>query len=225
MGMGAINRVAIFILLTFPMVLCKAQTIQPDREIIRSIYRAVERGDTARVVSLIKEKKYPVNSIPENKSRTLLSEAVIAKQSDMVKVLLAYGATPSEDDFYLTWNYEIQRMLVFAGANLSSPPYEWIEDKMRFVHTAIEYDDYEALNMIPFTDEEINSGSCEGYTALTLAVAQNKPKMVLYLLMRGADKNTEEVAYCLDEFDAKTPAELANELGYTDIIKILDEWE
>ena len=79
------------------------------------------------------------------------------------------------------------------------------------------------LNKLNLTNGEINENNCNGETALIIAIKQNNPEMVKYLINKNTDKKKPETYDCGDEISyGKTPIQIARENDFQEIIALLE---
>lgn len=116
--------------------------------------------------------------------------------------------------------YDVAKLLLFNGANQEKGN---IEGKLWVFEQAIIKSDFEVLNKLNLTKEEINHNNCNGETALIIAVKQKNLKMVKYLLNKNADKNKSETFDCGDDiYYGKKPIQIARKINFEEIIPLLE---
>lgn len=115
--------------------------------------------------------------------------------------------------------YEGARLLLFNGADQNIGD---VRGKLWFYHEAVRKSDFEALNKLKLTKDELNHNDCEGQTALIIAIRKNNLKMVEYLLSKGIDKSKPETFDCGDDiYLGDLPIEIAKKKKNQEIIKVL----
>ncbi|RZL44837.1 MAG: ankyrin repeat domain-containing protein [Pedobacter sp.] len=116
--------------------------------------------------------------------------------------------------------YDCAKLLLLNGANQVRGD---LRGKFWVYEQAVNKADYEALNKLALTDEELNHNNCNGETALIIAVKQNNLEMVEYLLKRKVDKNKKETFDCGDKIHyGKTPVHIARENDFQKITALLE---
>ncbi|SOD19945.1 ankyrin repeat domain-containing protein [Pedobacter xixiisoli] len=146
------------------------------------------------------------------------------KRLETLKYLIAKGSDIKQTEafnkagFYQF--YEGAKVLLLKGANQEKGD---IRGKIWVYEQAVTKSDYEVLKALKLTKEEINQHSCDGETALIIAVKQNNPKMVEYLIKRGANKNKPETFDCGDDIHyGKTPIQIAKEHNFREIAALIE---
>lgn len=115
--------------------------------------------------------------------------------------------------------YEGARLLLFKGADQNNGD---VRGKLWFYHEAVAKSDYDALNKLILSKDELNYNDCEGQTALIIAIRKNNLKMVEYLLSKGIDKNIPETFDCGDDiYYGDLPLEIAKKKKNQEIVKVL----
>ena len=160
-------------------------------------------------------------------SRTVLMEAAARAEDDVVKTLLAYGASVNDSDsenrqalHYAARNSEstgaVAVLLLEAGAR----PDVVTRDGITPIHEAVSQlsggSEANAIAMIAFADE-VNQQDREGNTALLIATTEAKLEVVRCLLRAGANPN-------LANHKGKLPLTEAVANGLTDRMRILIEF-
>lgn len=116
--------------------------------------------------------------------------------------------------------YEGAKLLLKKGANQELGD---VRGKIWVFEKAVIKSDYEVLDLLNLSKDELNYSNCNGETALIIAVKQNNLKMVKYLIGKNVDKNKPETFDCGDDISfGKTALELAKEHKFTDIIPLLE---
>lgn len=176
-----------------------------------------------RVVEALVEKGASIDS--QTKSAVL--EAAEKGRFSILKFLLAQGGNinpPPHGAFNVAANndhYDCARYLLMNGARQDLGN---VEGKLKFLKAAAIQSDFEALDKLILSKEEINTPDCEGETPLIAAVKANLLDVVAYLSDRGADKKLRETFDCGDDISyGMTPIEIALELGFSDIVNYLSD--
>ena len=116
--------------------------------------------------------------------------------------------------------YDGAKLLLLNGANQEKGD---IRGKLWVFEQAVNKSDYEVLNKLNLTKEEINQNNCNGETALIIAIKQNNLEMVKYLINKNSDKNKPETYDCGDDISyGKTPIQIARKNDFQDIISLLE---
>lgn len=93
-----------------------------------------------------------------------------------------------------------------------------------FYVSVIEREDWELIDSLNYEDEAFNGHTCYGPTVLTSAVYSKKTDLVKYLLDKGLDKTVRTFEACYDDAQEGLNAyEIAEELGYKEIMELLQE--
>ena len=115
--------------------------------------------------------------------------------------------------------YEGAKMLLLKGANQEIGD---IRGKLWVFHQAVHKSDYEVLDALKLSKDDLDYNDYNGETALIIAVKSNNLKMVKYLLKKGVDKNKLETFDGGDDiFYGKLPIEIAKENNFQEIVEVL----
>jgi len=184
-----------------------------DGATVKSLMAAVRAGDTSRVTAILEARPEIINmDASDNDEHRALHHAVLARDADMVRLLMAHGAdarigiyphrvptTPMAiatergyDDIVAIIEEAETRQHVrhryTGGAPMPAPP----EALMRAIQRG------DAAATIAFLDESpllrehpelLTTGGPDGATLLHMAAARLMPELASWLLARGADPN------------------------------------
>ena len=228
------------------------KTTVPSDEIVDELYDAIDRQDMYIVkqmletsfpaVFLPKNKISPLQAViwaADNVEMTKLfvedganlhkkdeSYAVIAAEYNRLNILrylVEKGIDIKNNNAFnkagFHQHYEVAKFLLLKGANQELGD---IRGKLWVSEQAVRKSDYEVLDALKLSKDDLDATNCDGETALLIAVKENNPKMVTYLIEKGVDKSKPETFDCGDDISyGKTPLELAQENGFQDIIPLL----
>ncbi|MDF3028204.1 MAG: ankyrin repeat protein [Fluviicola sp.] len=200
-----------------------------SEETVSKFYEAIFSDNETLVIEMLESKEFPGNSEPAGKiaplqaaiwqnnfniAIALIEHGANINSSSYSSVLVAveYGACEilaylveheasfreigsfRSAGFYQ--HYACARFLLEQGANQEIGD---LSGKLWVLHEAVSRADYEVLDLLVLSPEEIDAMNCEGENALILAVKQRDVQLAQYLLKRGADKNTPETFDCGDD--------------------------
>ncbi|MCG9791871.1 ankyrin repeat domain-containing protein [Flavobacterium algicola] len=115
--------------------------------------------------------------------------------------------------------YEGAKYLLLNGARQDSGD---VRGKLWVFYEAVRKSDYEVLDALKLTKDEISSNECDGESALIIAIKENNLNMVKYLVKKGADKDKPETFDCGDDIAyGKLPVEIAKANKFYDIVAFL----
>ncbi|AID46733.1 ankyrin repeat protein [Pigeonpox virus] len=129
-------------------------------EIESKFHEAVEEGDIAKVEELLNSGQY-INNVLYKKGNTPLHLAVINKNLDMMRLLLARGADPDVPN----------------------------TDRFTALHLAVMANYIEGIKLLLDYRAYTNLEDCYGCTPLVIAISKENTKVCRMLLDAGADVN------------------------------------
>lgn len=224
----------------------------PNDEIVEEFYQAIFDKDDKKVYQMLETKfppNYePKNKIPPLQAVIWTSDNVVLtrlfveggakindKENPMIVIASEYGRLEilkylvekcgdihnskafNTAGFYQF--YDCAKLLLLNGANQEKGD---VRGKLWIFEQAVIKSDYEVLNKLVLTRDELNSNNCEGETALIIAVKKNDFEMVNYLLSRKVDKNKPETFDCGDDISyGKTPLQIARKNKSEELISLL----
>lgn len=158
-----------------------------------------------------------------NKENPLIVLASEYGRLKIMQYLIEKGCDIKSNDSFNTAGfyqfYDCAKLLLINGANQKKGD---VRGKLWVFEQAVIKDDYEVLNKLNLTNDEINTNNCNGETALIIAVKQNNVNMVKFLLDKNADKNKTETFDCGDDISyGKTPIQIAKKNNFQEIISLL----
>lgn len=228
------------------------KTAIPSDEIVDELYEAIDKQDMYKVkqmldtsfpaVFLPKNKISPLQAViwaADNVEMTKLfvedgadikksdeSYAVISAEYnrlEILKYLVEKGIDIKSNNAFnkagFHQHYEVAKFLLLKGANQELGD---IRGKLWVYEQAVRKSDYQVLDALQLSKDDVDATNCDGETALLIAVKQNNSKMVEYLIKNGADKSKPETFDCGDDISfGKTPLEIAQEKAFQDLIPLL----
>ena len=158
-----------------------------------------------------------------DKKGDLILDAAEYNRLEIMKYLIEKGAAYEDNGsfnkagFYQF--YEGAKYLLLNGADQNVGD---IRGKLWVFHEAVRQSDYEVLNALKLTKDDLAFNECTGESALIIAVKSNNVAMVKYLLKKGADKNKPETFDCGDDiYYGELPIKIARKNKFDDIIELL----
>lgn len=224
----------------------------PTHEIVEDFYKAIFNKDVEKVKRMLATEfpanYLPKNKIPPLQALIWSSDDVDltklfveggAKINDqksplivvaaeygrlkILKYLIAQGCDIKNNEAFnkagLHQFFESAKLLLINGANQEKGD---IRGKLWVFEQAVIRADYEVLNELNLTTEELNSNNCDGETALIIAVKQNNVEMTKYLLNKNVDRTKVETFDCGDNIGyGKTPIQIAKKNNFQEIVELL----
>lgn len=227
-------------------------TSEPTWQIVDEYYEAIFANDTEKVKKMLgtsvpanfqpKNKISPLQAVIwtadnislvrlmidggvnfNDKKENLVLIACEYKRLEILKFLIEKGIAYKDNGSFSTAGfyqfYDGAKYLLSKGANQDAGD---IRGNLWFYHEAVRKSDYEALNALILTKDNLDYNDCEGQTALIIAIKNNNLDMVKYLIKRGADKNKPETFDCGDDISyGKLPIQIAKENNFREIVELL----
>ena len=158
-----------------------------------------------------------------DKKENLVLVACEYKRLEILKYLIQKGVAFKDNDsfnkagFYQF--YDGAKYLLLNGAEQNVGD---IRGKLWVFHEAVRKSDYEVLDALKLTKDDLEFNECTGESALIIAVKNNNLEMVKYLIEKGADKNKPETFDCGDDTSyGKLPIEIARDNKFKEIVATL----
>ncbi len=228
-------------------------SLSQSEEVVSKFYDAIFSNNEKEVLEMLESKEFPGNSEPETKipplqaaiwqknfnmvvaliehganvNSSTYSPVLVACEygaCDILAYLVEHGAPFKENGSFrhagFYQHYECARFLLKQGANQeigNSGGKLWVLEQ------AVLKEDYEVLDLLILTNEEINSIiNCDGENALIIAVKKDNVPLVKYLLKRGANKAIPETFDCGDDIHyGLTPIQIARKNKSVKILELL----
>ena len=158
-----------------------------------------------------------------HKKETLVLDACEYKRLEILKYLvekeIAYKDNGSFNKAGFYQFYDGAKYLLLKGADQNLGD---IRGKLWVFHEAVRQSDYDVLNMLELTKDDLAFNECDGESALIIAIKANNLELVKYLLKKGADKNKPETFDCGDDiYYGKLPVEIARANKFEEIVNLL----
>ena len=221
-------------------------------KITDELYEAIFANNTERVIEMLKTKfepNYePKNKITplkavimtadnitlakfmidggatiNDKKQDLILDAAEYNRLEILKYLIKKGVpfktngSFSKAGFYQF--YDGAKYLLLHGANQDSGD---IRGNLWIFHEAVKKSDYQVLNALKLSKENLDYNDCNGQTSLLIAIKNNDVEMVKYLIKRGVDKNKPETFDCGDDTHyGKLPIQIAKDNNFDAIVELL----
>ena len=226
---------------------------EPTWQIVDEFYDAIFANDTEKVQSMLettfpanfqpKNKITPLQAVIwtadnvslmkfmidagvnfNHKKENLVLDACEYKRLEILKYLvekeIAYKDNGSFNKAGFYQFYDGAKYLLLKGADQNVGD---IRGKLWVFHEAVRQSDYDVLNMLELTKDDLAFNECDGESALIIAIKANNLELVKYLLKKGADKNKPETFDCGDDiYYGKLPIEFAKENNFEEIVKLLN---
>lgn len=223
-----------------------------SEETVSKFYDAIFSDNETVAIEMLESNEFPGSSVPEGKIAPLqaaiwqnnfniaialiehganvnhpsYSSVLVAAEygaCEILAYLVEHGASFRENGSFRNagfyQHYECARFLLEQGANQEAGD---LRGKLWVLHEAVLRADYEVLDLLILSKEEMNSMNCEGENALILAVKQKDVRLAKYLLKRGADKKMPETFDCGDDISyGLTPVQLAKKNKDTKMQEVL----
>ena len=206
------EKVAEMLETTFPANFQPKNKISPVEAVIRT-------SDNLSLLKLLVNKGATINDKEEN----LVLAAAEHKRLEILKYLIEKGCAYKDNGSFNTAGfyqfYEGAKYVLLKGADQNSGD---IRGKLWVFYEAVRKSDYEVLNALTLSKNEMSSNKCDGTSALIIAIKENNLSMVKYLLKKGADKNKPETFDCGDDLSyGKLPIEIAKANKFDAIVETL----
>lgn len=223
-----------------------------SEETVSKFYDAIFSNNETLVIEMLESKEFPGNTEPAGKIAPLqaaiwqnnfniaialiehganvnspsYSSILVATEygaCEILAYLVEHGAIFREIESFRNagfyQHYGCARFLLEQGANQEIGD---LRGKLWVLQEAVSRADYEVLDLLILSKEEINLMNCEGENALILAVKQRDVRLAQYLLKRGADKNMPETFDCGDDISyGLTPVQIAKKNKDTKMVDAL----
>ncbi len=194
-----------------------ASVTNRDRSKLTPLHLAAGEGNCA-IVKMLVDKGAPIKA-RTLRNVTVLHMAVESGDTDTVGFLLDKGANITRSNqerisaLGIAAKMRDEKMIKLLLSRGARPG--WDGGKTAF-GVAVENGDIPMMKALMNGASKINRDRCGNTWLLHMAVANNDKKMVKFLLTHGVEKN---------EFDShgRTAADLAYELGYGDMVKLLSK--
>ena len=159
-----------------------------------------------------------------DKEADLVLDAAEYRRLDIMKYLLKKGAVYKHNgSFNKAGFYQFYggaKYLLLQGADQQVGD---IRGKLWVFHEAVRRSDYEVLNALKLTKDDLEFNECNGETALIIAIKNNNSEMVKYLIKKNVDKNKPETFDCGDDiYYGKLPIEIAKAHNFEEIVEVLN---
>lgn len=158
-----------------------------------------------------------------DKKEDLVLDAAEYKRLEILKYLIkkgvAYKANGSFSKAGFYQFYEGAKYLLLNGADQDAGD---IRGNLWIYHEAVRKSDYEVLDALKLTKDDLDYNDCDGQTALIIAIKNNNMEMVKFLINKGVSKNKPETFDCGDDiYYGKMPVEIARKNNYGEIVELL----
>ncbi len=158
-----------------------------------------------------------------DKKEDLILDAAEYNRLEILKYLIKKGVpykangSFSKAGFYQF--YDGAKYLLLRGADQDAGD---IRGNLWVFHEAVKKSDYEVLNALKLTKEDLNHNDCDGQTAIIIAIKNDNIEMVKYLIDKGLDKTKPETFDCGDDiYYGKLPIQIAKENKFEEIVELL----
>ncbi|MCD0489934.1 ankyrin repeat domain-containing protein [Pedobacter sp. MC2016-14] len=224
----------------------------PTRELTDEFYEAIFANDTKKVIEMLKStfppnyepktKITPLQAVIRTADNITLAKLMVDggatindKEDDLILDAAEYGRLEimkylikkgvaykhngsfNKAGFYKF--YDGAKYLLLKGADQHVGD---ISGKLWVFHEAVRKSDYEVLNALKLTKDDLDFNECNGETALIIAIKNNNMAMVQYLIKKDVDKQKPETFDCGDDtYYGKLPIEIAKANHFEEIVDAL----
>ncbi|MGV8993699.1 MAG: ankyrin repeat domain-containing protein [Flavobacterium sp.] len=247
-----IDRVILYDMQPVVNQISEVNNAEPTWQIVDEFYDAIFANDTEKVQSMLgttfpanfqpKNKITPLQAVIwtadnvslvkfmvdagvifNGKKENLVLDACEYKRLEILKYLvekeIAYKDNGSFNKAGFYQFYHGAKYLLLKGADQNVGD---IRGKLWVFHEAVRQSDYDVLNMLKLTKDDLAFNECDGESALIIAIKANNLEMVKYLLKKGADRNKAETFDCGDDiYYGKLPVEIARANKFEEIVNLL----
>ncbi|AFD05248.1 ankyrin repeat protein [Solitalea canadensis DSM 3403] len=241
----------LLVMLVFQSAIAQSQKSIPSDAVVNEFYDAIVADNNEKIKQLLTS-KFPGNYEPKNKvepirvaiwqkniiavkllveaganinskTQSAVEEAAGRGEKAILEYLMSKGGDIKNNDAFslaaANNHYDCAKLLLLKGASQESGD---VSGKLKMYEMAVSRADFEVLNKLKLSKEELDANNCEGETALIIAVKQNDKTMVEYLLKRGVNKNKPETFDCGDDTSyGKKPIDIAKKRNYSNIVQLL----
>ncbi|MHB9147981.1 MAG: ankyrin repeat domain-containing protein [Candidatus Amoebophilus sp.] len=184
---------------------------QKEKNIIPSLYVAIERGDIKEVNNALQAGGIDVNST-NGQGLSPLYIASLKGHIDVANKLIDCGAKV-QDNLYMAigkLDLAVAKQLVLLGADVN------VKNKYNqtLLHLATSHNQSEKIKLLLLLEIDINAKCVNGWSALQLAALHGHMEIVRLLIEHGADVNSK------DNKDF-TPLYIAVVEGHVQLAKLL----
>lgn len=223
-----------------------SSSIDPNKETIDKFYEAVN-NNTQLALDML-DGEFPADFEPKNRIRPI--EACIWHNNlEVLKKLVENNAKIDSGDFSAIevaseyGTFEILKYLIEKKGSIENRAFNiakdyrcakylleqgasqdigYVQGKLDFYIQAVRKSDIASLKLLVLNDDNMNYNTCEGETALIIAIKKQDITLVDYLLNIGVNVSKPETFDCGDEiYFGKNPMEFAKKTKNDSIIDLL----